>query len=126
MKYYNLYINFENSVDTYNAVKEIFQIEPQKNTPTKFNQNLFDKWWYQAVQKETDASSDFINFFLDLLEPNFEKLSQLGISKSDIIIWMVYEYDKQCSMEFHPQEMKRLGENGISFNIDCYAIKKEL
>lgn len=124
MKYYNLYINFENNIDTYNAVKDLLKVVPKENTPTKFNKNLFDLWWYQVKEKEDDPTFDFINIFLDILEPNFDKLLQLGIDKSNILIWLVYEYDEQCSMEFHPEEMKRLGESGIHFNIDCHKIEK--
>lgn len=28
--------------------------------------------------------------------------------------------DQQCGMEFHPQQIKRLGESGIVMCIDCY------
>ncbi len=120
MKYYNLYINFEDSFETYNAVTKIMGVIPAKNSPSKFRASLYDTWWYQVVEKESDSSFDFINVFLDLIEPNFNKLAELNIKKSDILIWLVYEYGKQCSMEFHPQEMKRLGESGIVFNIDCF------
>lgn len=34
---------------------------------------------------------------------------------------MLYEYDQQFGMEFHPQEMERLGQNGIHLNIDCWT-----
>ena len=35
------------------------------------------------------------------------------------------EYDQQCGMEFHPQEMVRLGQNGIHLNIDCWTNSTE-
>ena len=42
-----------------------------------------------------------------------------------ILFWMLYEYDQQCSMEFHSQEMKRLGESGIHLNIDYWTNNTE-
>lgn len=122
MKYYNLYIDCEDSFDTYSAVTKIMGVVPAKNIPSKFSCNLHNTWWYQVVEKERDSSFDFINIFLDLIETNFNKLAELHIKKSDILIWLIYEYDKQCSLEFHPQEMKRLGESGIAFNIDCFGV----
>ena len=123
MKYYNLYIHLENSSETYEAITEIIGVNPTKTSPSKFDTNAFDTWWYQVIESEHDSSIDFINIFLDLIEPNFDKLANLGIQKSNILIWLVYEYDKQCSLEFHPQEMKRIGELGIGLNIDCFEYK---
>ena len=125
MKYYNLYINFKDSSDTYHAITEIFGVKPTEQAPSKFETNQFDSWWHQVVENEADSTFDFINVFLDMIEPNLDKLAVLGIKKSDILFWLVNEYDKQCSMEFHPQEMKRLGESGIGFNIDCFELKEK-
>jgi len=68
---------------------------------------------------------DFINVFLDALEPKIDELLKLGVTKDDITFWLLYEYDQQCGMEFHPQEMKRLGESGIVLCIDCWQTKDE-
>lgn len=37
-----------------------------------------------------------------------------------ISIWRYYEYDEQCNFEFSPQELKRMGDNGITFCISCW------
>lgn len=68
---------------------------------------------------------DFINVLLDILEPNFSKLKVLGIEKHDILLWLVYEYQHQCAMSFHPEEMERLGKSGIALNIDCHERLKK-
>lgn len=120
MKYYQLYISFENSPETYAAVTQLLGKEPFPNQPSWFNANLYDSWFYQVEVADDDAPFDFITAFLDMLEGKYEALAALGISRSDILFWLVYEYDKQCALEFHPQEMKRLGENGIGLNIDCH------
>jgi hypothetical protein len=70
---------------------------------------------------EEDEYIDFINIFLDLIEPNMTKLKELNISIEDILIWQLYEYEHQCALSFTPQEMKRLGDLGIHLNIDCWS-----
>lgn len=80
-------------------------------------------WFYRVTEDEEGPSFDFINNFLDIIEPNYTELTKLGVTKDDILFWLVYEYDQQCAMEFHPQEMKRLGESGIGLNIDCHQRK---
>ena len=80
--------------------------------------------WTYAFDEEYEAPNyDFINQFLNIIEPHFIELQNIGINKQDILIWLNYEYDQQCAMEFHPEEMKRLGESGIVMNIDCFQIK---
>ncbi len=125
MKYYNLYIDLEKNSNAYHSVTEILGIKPTKKELKELDTNESNTWWHQIVENETDMPFGFINHFLDLIEPNLNKLAALGIKRSDILIWLVYEYDKQCSMEFNPQEMKRLGECGIAFNIDCFELKEK-
>ena len=122
MKYHKLFINFENSAETYAAITRLLGKTPIPNEPTKVSSDVHNIWFYRVDTNDDDEPFDFINAFLDILEGKYEALASLGIQREDILIWLVYEYDQQCAMEFHPQEMKRLGENGIHLNIDCYAI----
>src|SRR6185369_7895589 len=64
-------------------------------------------WNHYLLQKEQDPYIDFINIFLDHLDGNYGLLLKLGVEKKDISIWMIYEYDGQCNMEFLPKDMKR-------------------
>ena len=57
---------------------------------------------------------------MDLIEPNIEALKTLGVQPNDIDVWLNYEYQHQCAMEFTPSEMKRLSANGITLCIDCF------
>ncbi|WP_276380382.1 hypothetical protein [Flavobacterium sp. H4147] len=116
MKFHNLYIHTNGSSEIYQKITDLLAVMPQE-------EGEFDIWTYQIVTHEEDDYFDFINAFLDLLEPNFEKLENLNIGKEDITIWLFYEYDQQCSMSFNSQEMKRLGESGIAFNVDCIQKK---
>ena len=80
--------------------------------------------WTYSVDIEDEAPYfDFVNVFLDLLEPRFEKLSEMGIAKDKIIFWLLYKYEHQCALGFGPQELQRLGASGIALNIDCWETK---
>jgi hypothetical protein len=127
MKFQNIYIHTNSSVEKYNKITEILNVKPtdfyEKTKSIYVNNDYFDVWTYQIISNEEEEYFDFINEFLDLLEPKFDELSKVGILKSDITFWLFYEYDQQCSLSYNSQEMKRLGESGIGFNIDC-MIKK--
>ncbi|MTH14648.1 hypothetical protein [Flavobacterium sp. LC2016-01] len=112
MKFHNLCIDTKGSFEVYQKITNFLDVNPKKEED-------FQIWTYQVVTYEEEEYFDYINAFLDLLEPNFEKLKDLNIYQEDITIWLFYEYEKQCSMSFNPQETKRLGESGISLNIDC-------
>jgi len=120
LKYYNLHISFERSKKTYNKITSILGKLP-------IEANLKEEpsgWWIQLEEnEEKDKYVDFINLFMDLLEPKFNDLKKIGINKEDILIWLVYEYKHQCALGFDSEELKRLGENGIAFNIDCQRIE---
>ena len=121
MKIYNLHIDFAPSWDTYHQVSAILNVVPAPFQPSKFDTaNEPADWHYQLHEQENDPPIDFINELLDILEPNFGRLQALGIEKSNILFSLVYEYQHQCALEFHPQEMERLGRSGIALNIDCF------
>ncbi len=78
-------------------------------------------WCFEVQEKESDEYFDFIHHFLDMLEGKYDQLKSMGISKEDISVWLLYEYDNQCNMEFLPDNLKRLGDNGISLCVSCWA-----
>ena len=128
MKYWFLYIKLhvsaEDSQQVCNAVSALLGTEPTSFNPAKLGKTPYQLphipaiWSYKVIDK-TDYF-DFINHCLDLLEGKYEQLATLGAARNDILIWLNYEYQHQCAMEFSPQEMKRLGENGVHLNIDCF------
>jgi hypothetical protein len=77
-------------------------------------------WELEKIIEEEDAYVNYIEYFLDLLEGNYEKLSLIGVERNDISIWLLYEYDQECNMEFSPDELKRMGENGIVLCVSCW------
>jgi hypothetical protein len=118
MKYYRLDIRTDNTVDTFNKITNILGWTPCKEDDEN-NPDIRYIVWSYAVDESAD-NFDFINIFLDKLEPNFDELKKLGVTKDDITFWLLYEYEQQCGMEFSPNEMKRLGDNGITLCIDCW------
>ncbi len=76
-------------------------------------------WGYKLIVKD-NAYTNFIDHFLGILEGKYDKLQSIGIAREDISIWMIYEYEDQCNMEFIPSDMKKLGDNGITLCVSCY------
>lgn len=121
MKYFDkLQITFEPSIETYNKLTTILEINPTIEDFSIFPKNIPSSWTYEVIETETDKSFDFINIFLDILEKKYIELEKLNIKRSDISIWMLYEYDQQCNMEFDPKRLMRLGDNGITLCISCW------
>ena len=123
MKYHNLYIDTSNNFETYQKITEILKVAPTENSKEP-DKEKYSTWTYQVVNDEEIEYFDFINVFLDLLEPNFEKLSLAGIQKENILIWLFYEFDQQCALGFSAEELKRMGQSGIALNIDCIQNNK--
>ena len=120
MKYYNLHIDFEPSWETYNAITRLLGVVPKKHERHRLDKSDHPSdWWYQMVEDDDESPVDFINVFLDLLEPNLAALEALGVMRENILFWLFYEYEHQCAMAFLPREMERLGKSGIALNIDC-------
>ena len=88
----------------------------------KTNQDLTTWWTLELVQEENDEYIPFISYFLSILDGKYNQLEEIGIKRDDISVWLLYEYDGQCNMEFSPQDMYNLGKEGITFCISCYDI----
>lgn len=124
MKYYRISIHTDSTAETYNRISNLLGVKPMEDTLNDNSNHHYNIWTFEKEDNENDDMPyfDFINNFLDLLEPRFEQLEMLGIKRADITFWHLYEYDQQCGMEFHPKEMKRLGASGIVLCIDCWQI----
>lgn len=119
MKYYRLHINSKN-IEIYSKITEILGVKPTKFETERNPTDLYSLWSYNVDEEDEASNYDFINNFLNIVEPKFTELKKIGIKKRDITFWLNYEYDQQCGMEFHPKEMKRLGKSGIVMCIDCW------
>ena len=125
MKYYRLHIYTDGTFDQYNKISKLLGLEPMPvDRESKFGKP-YSLWTYSIDTTVENDCFDFINKFLDILEPKFADIEILGIKRDDILFWLLYEYDQQCAMEFHPQEMMRIGDSGIHLNIDCWQPSKD-
>lgn len=80
-------------------------------------------WEYIIKETEDDPPVSFVDIFLDCLQNKYNKLKEIGIQRNNITVWMNYEYDSQCNMEFDPKQLKRLGDEGIKLCITCWEKK---
>lgn len=117
MKYYQLFIDTDNNPGIYTSVTTLLGLQHTETEKDIIAKGRYSSWIYMVSRSDNDPYFDF----LDILEPKFVHLEKLGVTKDKISFWMLYEYDRQCGMEFHPQEMTRLGQNGIHLNIDCWT-----
>ena len=97
-------------------ISQILEVEP--NVP-------IGNWEYEIIEKDTDPPVDFIQVFMEILEPRIDRLLELGITRDDISVWLLYEYEDQCNMEFSPAQMSRLAQNEITLCISCYQMESE-
>jgi len=121
-------INFNPNNEVYNSITEILGIAPKEDDfeiMKKMGIQEHSSWTYETIQMDDDEYYDFINNFLNILEPKFNELENIGIRKSDITFWMLYEYDQQCNLEFNPNRLKRIGENDITLCISCWDSGQE-
>ena len=109
---YNLQISCSSEAQK-GIVSNLLSIKP--------NKQMGNIWCLEIQEKESDEQFDFVSHYLDMLEGKYDQLESIGISKEDISVWLLYEYDNQCNIEFLPNDLKRLGENGISLCISCWA-----
>ena len=115
-----IFLNGEDA-ETYDAITKLLEVIPESQEAKPG----YSIWTYRVTTKLEGDYFDFINEFLDILENKYDALATLGVKRSNILIWLIYEYYGQCALGFSPQEMKRLGANGISFNFDCHRVENE-
>ncbi len=122
--YDSLQIVFKPSIETFNKITDFLKVKPT-NADTSTPGNIPSSWVYEVIDEDENPYYDFINKFLDILENKYETLAKLGIERNDITIWLLYEYDQQCNMEFDPIRLKRIGDNGVTLCISCWDSGKE-
>jgi len=96
--------------EKYNTLSSLLAVVP---TSTRV-------YWELSINESSNLYTKAINYFLELIENNIERLNQSGIKKEDLSIWYLYEYEEQCNMEFQPDELKKLGDSGITLCISCW------
>ncbi|MEM6275282.1 MAG: hypothetical protein AAF735_08595 [Myxococcota bacterium] len=73
-------------------------------------------WSYVIKEESFDFATEFIRF----VEEHLVALRDLGLDRSNTSAWVLYEYDEQCNLEFRPEQMKKLGDAGITLCVSCW------
>jgi len=96
-------------------------IESKKNINEICNCNFFRLngrfWIYDITEDET---TDYVDFFIQFIKKNKEKLQNNGITSDDITVWLLYEYEQQCSLRISAKDMELLGEENIVLCVSCW------
>ncbi len=107
--FYRMSIANAYTIDRIEMVNNILGIESDSNEAWSKEITAFDFGYF-----------NFIDYFLNILDGNLVLLEDMGITRDNIAIWMLYEYEDQCNLEFRPDEMRRMGEVGITLCISCW------
>lgn len=70
-----------------------------------------DENWSEIVKENPTKFNQALNLFIDLIDNNLFKLSEIGISVNEITFWHMYEFEQQCNIEFGPDITKRRFDN---------------
>ena len=63
----------------------------------------------------------YISNFIGFLKGKYEALEQIGITRDKISIWRCVEGPEELFMEYWPEEMRMMAEEGIRVRIMCRA-----
>ena len=77
-------------------------------------------WMIEISESALDPPIDYFSKFLGVLEGKYGELQRIGVSRSDLSIWILYEYEDQCNIELRPENMAKLGKNGIVLCFSCW------
>lgn len=77
-------------------------------------------WGLEIVEDDNDLQTNAIEYFLKILDNKFQLLENIGIQREDISIWLLYEYNDQCNIEFIPSVLRSIGDFGLSLCVSCW------
>ena len=85
-----------------------------------------NRWSMCFIESEDDPHIPFVNEFLRVLSGKYEALNQAGIERKNISVWVFYQYDQQCNLEFSSKEIGALGKEGIDLCLSCWKKGDEI
>lgn len=100
----DLIIRINSKKENYLEINKIFNIKESK----------LNSFW------ELSVPSLLIEDAYLILIDKFKFLKEIQIEKDDISLWLLYEYENQCNMEFTPIELNLLSKLDITFCISCW------
>ena len=85
------------------------------------SRNMFNiNWGLEIIIHKDDIAFDFIEYFIGILKDKYQKLELIGIARENISLWLLYEYEGQCNMEFSPEQLLKIGQEKVSLCISCW------
>lgn len=93
-----------------NRISKLLQIIPTTSDP----------FWEIEINENNPKYNSAIKYFSEILNNSANKLKSIGINSSDISVWYLYEYEKECNIEFNPDDLKILADNEIALCISCW------
>ena len=110
MYYYSLRISISNTdqVDQINRILGIKSNYPEVG------------WGIEVIKKNNYSEFNFADYFLSILIGKESELKDINISIDDISIWVLYEFQDQCNLEFNSTDLKKIGNAGVSLCISCW------
>ena len=100
-------------------ISELNKVLDAPATSTKYG-------WEMSVDGDVITFPQATDYFARLLERRWALLSNLGITADDVAIWILYEYEQQCNLEFAPAEMRKLTDIGVTLCISCWETGSEI
>ena len=86
--------------------------------PTRCGEN---SWEIEFQESDFNGQfHDYLGYIESLLKSAASNLELIGIKPNDLSIWILYEFDEQCNLEFPPGQVKRLSDLGVSLCISCW------
>lgn len=86
------------------------------------DENSESGWIYEVTRNDIEPYFDFIARFLEVLKGKFLPLEKIGVKREDISFWVIYEYQEQFNIEYSPQDMKKMADEGITLCVSCYQV----
>ena len=108
-------LKISTSKENYLNITRILEIVPSND----------EYFWEFIIDENHDLYIKAIDSFMNIIEPNMQKLKKIGIKPEDISVWFYKPYVNECNMEFSPNEMRRLAENQITLCISCWETENE-
>ena len=87
---------------------------------TSYASSNGSSWIWELEQAESDPPTPFVDRFLALLNNKYTALQDAGVMRNDISVWVLYEYQQQCNLEFAALDLKRLGDEGLALCVSCW------
>lgn len=95
-----------------------FEIARVVNMPSQGDDDVC--WVIEVAEADDDPPYDYVNEFIGIVEGRYEELQAIGVSRADVSVWVLYEYEQQCNIELRPADMEKLGKNGVTWCLSCW------